>query len=67
MAKRDENMSMKYPSGHNSNRPKRISIYIYPTQLNMIEEIARKRKKTKRWIFMEAIQSYIGAYLEGKV
>jgi len=52
---------------HNWGKPKRISVYIYPAQLNMIETICEKRRKTKRWIFFEAVQSYIGAFLQGKV
>ena len=48
-------------------KPKRISVYIYPAQLRMIETICKKRGKTKRWVFFEAVQSYIGAYLKGKV
>jgi len=60
-------MKKKYQSGYESDRAKRISIYIYPSQLRMIEEICKKRKKTKRWVFFEAVQTYIGAYREGKV
>jgi len=60
-------MNKKNHSGYEFDRAKRISIYIYPSQLRMIEEIANKRKKRKRWVFMEAIQNYIGTYLEGKV
>lgn len=52
---------------YDQDRPKRISIYIYPTQMNMIDEICETRRKTKRWVFFEAIQSYIGAYTQGKV
>jgi len=63
----DNNMNRKYQSEYKSDRPKRISIYIYPAQLKLIEEICKKRKKTKRLVFFEAIQSYIGAYLKGKV
>lgn len=51
---------------HDWGKPKRISVYIYPAQLQMIERICEKRKKTKRWVFFEAIQSYIGAYIQGK-
>ena len=46
---------------------KRISIYIYIAQLEKIEEICRKRKKTKRRIFFEAIQNYIALFEQGKV
>lgn len=48
-------------------KAKRISIYIYPAQLKLIEEICRKRKKSKRQVFLEAIQAYIGAYRKGAV
>jgi len=54
-------------SDHDWGKPKRISVYIYPAQLQMIEMICEKRKKTKRWVFFEAVQSYIGAFLQGKV
>ncbi|KPK77298.1 MAG: hypothetical protein AMJ89_02655 [candidate division Zixibacteria bacterium SM23_73] len=54
-------------SGHYLDGPKRISIYIYPAQMQMIERICETRRKTKRWVFFEAIQSYIGAYTQGKV
>ncbi len=60
-------MKKKYQLGYESDRAKRISIYIYPAQLKIIEEICKKRKKTKRWVFFEAVQGYIGAYREGKV
>lgn len=48
-------------------KPIRISIYIYPWQLKVIEEISNKRKKKKRWIVFEMIMNYIGLYREGKV
>jgi len=54
-------------SSHDWGKAKRISVYIYPAQLQMIERICEKRKKTKRWVLFEAIQSYIGAFLQGKV
>ena len=47
--------------------PKRISIYIYDSQLKKIEEICKKRKKTRRIIFFEAIQNYIALYKEKKI
>ncbi len=46
---------------------KRISIYIYDSQLKKIDEICKKRKKTKRIVFFEAIQNYIALYKEGKI
>ena len=46
---------------------KRISIYIYEVQLRKINEICQKRKKTKRRIFLEAIQNYIILYEKGEV
>ena len=45
---------------------KRISIYIYDSQLKKINEICQKRCKTKRIIFLEAIQNYITLYEQGK-
>jgi len=55
------------PSIHVSDRPIRISIYVYPTQLEMIDEIALKRSKSRRRIFLEAVQTYIGSYIQGKI
>lgn len=46
---------------------KRISIYLYEAQLRKIDEICRKRQKSKRVLFLEAIQAYISQYEEGKV
>jgi len=64
---RDMNMNEKYQPGCDLVKPIRISIYIYPWQLEIIEKIGKKRKKKKRWIFFEMIMTYIGLYLEGKV
>lgn len=47
--------------------PKRISIYIYDSQLKKIDEICKKRNKTRRIVFFEAIQNYISLYKEGMV
>lgn len=55
-----------FQSGYGWPRPERISIYIYPAQLKMIEEIARVWKRKKRDVFLEAIQQYIGFYVEWK-
>ena len=60
-------LSKKTEYGYKGERAKRISIYLYPAQLEMIEKICKKRGKTKRWIFMEAIQIYIGMFLKDKV
>jgi len=46
---------------------KRIHIYIYDAQLKKIDEICKKRKKTKRIVFFEAVQNYIALYKEGKI
>ncbi len=46
---------------------KRIPVYIYGAQLKKIDEICKRRKKTRRIIFFEAFQSYISLYEEGKV
>ena len=46
---------------------KRIPVYIYDAQLKKIDEICRKRKKTRRIVFFEAFQIYISLYQEGKV
>lgn len=60
-------MNEKYQSGCYWGKPIRISIYIYPWQQKVIEEISKKRKKKKRWIFFEMVMNYIGLYREGKV
>jgi hypothetical protein len=51
-----------FQSGYEWPNPVRISIYIYPAQMRMIEEISRVWKKKKRDIFLEAVQQYIGLY-----
>ena len=51
-------------SGYDWPRPERISIYIYPAQMKIIEEISKVWKKKKRDIFFEAVQQYIGYYVE---
>ena len=60
-------MEKKYKHGCDCGKPIRISIYIYPWQLGIIEMISKKRKKKKRWIFFEMIMTYIGLYREGKL
>lgn len=46
---------------------KRIPVYIYEAQLEKIDEICSKRKKSKRIVFFEAFQIYISLYEQGKV
>jgi len=46
---------------------KRISIYLYEAQLNKIDEICQKRHKPRRRVFLEAIQTYIALFEQGKV
>lgn len=46
---------------------KRISIYLYEAQLNKIDEICQRREKTRRRIFLEAVQNYIALYEGGKI
>lgn len=53
-------------SGYQWPRPFRVSVYIYPVQMKMLEEIARVWKKKKRDVFFEAFQTYIGYYVEWK-
>ncbi|MBN1270901.1 MAG: hypothetical protein JXB26_01405 [Candidatus Aminicenantes bacterium] len=60
-------MNQKKHQKYDFGKPKRISIYIYPAQLQIIESICKKRNKTKRMIFFEAIQNYIGTYFKGDV
>jgi len=55
-----------HESGYEWPKPERISIYIYPAQMKMIEEISRVWKKKKRDVFFEAVQIYIGYYVEWK-
>lgn len=64
--KHDDEWEKMSESGYRWPKPERISIYIYPAQLKMIEEISRVWKKKKRDVFFEAIQGYIGYYLEWK-
>jgi hypothetical protein len=47
--------------------PVRIPVYIYRAQLRAIDEICRDRRKSRRLAFLEAFQTYIGLYKEGKV
>jgi hypothetical protein len=44
-------------------KPKRISVYLFENQIKMLEQIARERGMTKRHVFFDAIQMYIGTYL----
>jgi hypothetical protein len=53
-------------SGYRWSKPKRISVYIFENQLKMLEEIARDKGVSKRHVFFEAIQFYIGTYLRQK-
>jgi len=46
---------------------KRISIYLYEVQLHKIDEICQRREKTRRRVFLEAVQNYIALYEGGKV
>lgn len=40
-------------------KPRRVSIYLYPWMLKKVEEICQKHNKRKRHFFMEAIVHYI--------
>jgi hypothetical protein len=53
-------------SGYRWPFPERRNIYLYPAQWKMLDEISRVWKKKKRDIFFEAIQQYIGVYVEWK-
>jgi metal-responsive CopG/Arc/MetJ family transcriptional regulator len=57
----------QYKEKENFSETKRISIYIYEAQLKKVDEICQKRQKTKRSVFLEAIQTYISLYEEGKL
>jgi len=47
-------------------KSKRISVYLFKNQIEMLEEIARERGIRKRHVFFEAVQAYIGTYLRNK-
>jgi len=50
----------KFQSGYlKSSDPIRITIYIFPNQLRLIEKISKKTGKRKRHIFFEMIAQYI--------
>jgi len=44
-------------------KPRRISVYLFENQIKMLEQIAREKGMSKRAVFFEAIQTYIGFYL----
>ncbi|NOR53120.1 MAG: hypothetical protein GQ536_03415 [Candidatus Aminicenantes bacterium] len=46
---------------------RRIPVYIYGAQLDKIDEICRKRNKTRRIVFFDAFQIYISLFDHGKV
>lgn len=50
-------------SGYKWPRPTRHSIYVYPAQLDMIDQICRDWHTTRREVFLTAIQNYIHAYI----
>ena len=51
----------------NYNELRRLSIYIYDAQLKKIDEICRKRNKTRRIVFLEAFQNYISLFEKGEI
>jgi hypothetical protein len=53
-------------SGYDWPKSKRISVYLFKNQIEMLEEIARDKKISKRHVFFEAVQLYIGTYLRNK-
>jgi len=48
-------------------KPIRITVYAFPWMIRRIEEISKKRKKSKRQVVFEAFTSYIRLYDKGKV
>ena len=46
---------------------KRIPIYIYEAQLRKIDEVCKKRNKTRRIVFFEAFQTYISLFEKGEI
>jgi len=53
-------------SGYQGRGPVRVKVYIFPGQLDAIEEIAEKRGIRKRQAFFECFALYIGTYLNEK-
>ncbi len=60
---------MRYKSKNEQKKRelKRIPIYVYSAQLERINEICRKRNKTRRIVMFEAIQTYISLFEKGEV
>lgn len=48
-------------------KPIRITVYLFPWMIRRIEEIAEKRKKSKRQIVFEAFTNYIRLYDKGEI
>ena len=71
-------MKSKYSEGGNvkkertktqerdSSEPFRISIYIYPNQMEWIEKMAKKRGISKRTLFFEMIHMAIQEFKAGR-
>ena len=49
------------------NDVQRISIYIYKAQLRKISEISKRRQKSKRRFYFEAVQHYIALFKGEKI
>lgn len=66
LKKKKEIINMK-SNKDNFHEVKRLPVYIYEAQLEKIDEICQKRKKSRRIVFFEAFQNYISLYKEGKL
>jgi hypothetical protein len=42
----------------------RVSVYIFPAQLEIMERIARERGVSKRDVFFECFGLYVGTHLQ---
>lgn len=60
-------MTKTVNSNKDGDGTKRISVYIYDAQLKKIDEICKKRNKSKRTVFFEAFQIYISLFNKGEV
>ena len=65
-SKAEDEIELMAESGYRWPFPERRSVYLYPAQWKMLDEISRTWKKKKRDIFFEAIQQYIGFYIAWK-
>jgi hypothetical protein len=53
-------------SGYVWPKPRRITVYIFDAQLNILKKIARESGLRLRHVMFQAFQSYIGAHSQEK-